>query len=309
MSTPSGAMPGTALERPAAAPALPETRPFYWSVRRELWENRSITLAPLVVAAVMLFGFSVSMTWLPHRRRALLLLDPARQAAAIQGTYAMPAGLLLITAFVVAFFYCLDALYGERRDRSILFWKSLPVSDVTTVLAKAAIPIAVLPAVIFVVITATQVVMLLMSSLVLAMSGLHTAASAQWELFPSPVRLLYAMVVMALWHAPIYAWLLLVSAWARRAVFLWAVLPFFGISVFERIAFHTGFVGSLIRNRLVGWSVQASELFQPNRVPSNPLQALDPATLLRRPGLWLGLAAAGVLLAAAVRLRRSREPI
>ena len=58
-------------------------------------------------------------------------------------------------------FYCLDALYGERRDRSILFWKSLPVSDLTTVLSKASIPIVVLPLLTFAVTVATQLIMLL----------------------------------------------------------------------------------------------------------------------------------------------------
>ena len=293
----------------APSGAVPPGRLLYWSVRRELWENRSIYVAPLVVTAVLLFGFSMSMFWFPHRRRALLLLDPARQQAAVEGTYAMAAGMLLVTAFVVGFFYCLDALYGERRDRSILFWKSLPVSDVTTVLSKAAVPLLVLPALVFVAAVATQLVMLLMSSLVLRMSGLETAATAQWAYFPSPLTFLYALAVLTLWHAPIYAWLLFVSAWARRAAFLWAVLPFFAISIFERMAFHTSYFGSLLRNRLVGWSARSFAPMRPGQVSSNPFQPLDPATLLTRPGLWIGLASAGILLAAAVWLRRSREPI
>jgi ABC-2 type transport system permease protein len=60
------------------------TRPFYWSVWRELWENRSIYIAPLIVAIVVLFGFLVSTVGLPERRRAVLLLDPAKARAAIQ---------------------------------------------------------------------------------------------------------------------------------------------------------------------------------------------------------------------------------
>ena len=134
-----------------------KTRPFYWSVRRELWENRSIYIAPLIVAGLVLFGYAISAIGLPHRRRALLLLDPAKQRALVEQPYDVAAMMLMLTAFLVGVFYCLDALHGERRDRSILFWKSLPVSDLTTVLSKAIIPLVVLPAVItFVVAIVTQ---------------------------------------------------------------------------------------------------------------------------------------------------------
>ena len=112
---------------PGDRPATPQ--PFYWSVRRELWENRSIYVAPILVAIVVLFGFLVSTIGLPERRREVLLLDPAKARAAIEAPYDMAAIMLILTAFIVGVFYCLDALYGERRDRSILFWKSLPVSD------------------------------------------------------------------------------------------------------------------------------------------------------------------------------------
>ena len=124
----------------------PATRPFYWSVWRELWENRSIYIAPLIVAAVQVFGFAISTIGLAERRRAVLLLDPAKQRAAIEQPYDMAAMMMIFTVFIVGVFYCLDALHGERRDRSILFWKSLPVSDLTTVLSKAIIPLVVLPA-------------------------------------------------------------------------------------------------------------------------------------------------------------------
>jgi len=110
---------------------------MYWSVRRELWENRSIYIAPLAVAAVFLFGFLISTIHLPGKMRAASALDPLRQHELIAQPYLIASGLMMLTTLVVGVFYCLDALYGERRDRSILFWKSLPVSDLTTVLSKA----------------------------------------------------------------------------------------------------------------------------------------------------------------------------
>src|SRR5438067_4601042 len=85
------------------------TQPFYWSVWRELWENRSIYIAPLIVAAVVLFGFLVSTIGMPERRRAVLLLDPAKQRALIGQTYDVAAMMLIFIAIIVGVFYCLDA--------------------------------------------------------------------------------------------------------------------------------------------------------------------------------------------------------
>src|SRR5213595_4363782 len=147
--------------------ATPATRPLHWSVWRELWENRSIYIAPLAVAVVVLFGFMISTYGMPERRRGVLLMDPAKQRALISEPYNAAAMMLIFTVFIVGVFYCLDALYGERRDRSILFWKSLPVSDLTTVLSKAIIPLAVLPMISFAVIVGTQFVMLLISTVAL----------------------------------------------------------------------------------------------------------------------------------------------
>src|SRR6266542_1067003 len=213
----------------------PSTQSFYWSMRRELWENRSIYVAPLIVAVVALFGFLVSTIGMPERRQGALLLDPANQRAVIGAPYDVAAMMLIFTAFIVGVFYCLDALHSERRDRSILFWKSLPVSDLTTVLSKATIPLVVLPMIIFAIVVCVQLVMLLMSTAVLLMSGLGVATLwTPLPLFQMSLVLLYHLVtVHALWPAPIYAWLLLVSGWARRAAFLWAVLPLLAIGVFE----------------------------------------------------------------------------
>ena len=90
---------------------------------------------------------------LAERRRAVLLLDPIKQRA-IEQPYDVAAMLMILTVFVVGVFYCLDALHGERRDRSILFWKSLPVSDLTTVLSKVIVPLVVLPLISFAIVFA-----------------------------------------------------------------------------------------------------------------------------------------------------------
>jgi ABC-2 type transport system permease protein len=310
MNTQSDAMPESFQAQSIAPAAMSATRPMYWSVRRELWENRSIYIAPLAAGAVFLFSFLISTIHLPAKMRSLSALDPAHQRQAIAMPYHFAAGLFMLTALIVGVFYCLDALYGERRDRSILFWKSLPVSDLTTVLSKASIPLVVLPLITFAGTLATQVVMLLLSSTVLLGSGLSVATLwTQLALFQMSLMLFYHLLtVHVLWHAPIYGWLLLVSSWARRAPFLWAILPVLAICVVEKIAFNTSHFAAMLGNRFTG-GAEAVALTAPGGLPIDPGMQLTPGRFLSSPGLWLGLVVAAAFLAAAVRLRRYREPI
>jgi ABC-2 type transport system permease protein len=310
MNTRSNAMGESSLESQGIAPAaLSATRPMYWSVRRELWENRSIYLAPLAFAGVFLFGFLISTIHLPAKMRALSTLDPAHQADAVMMPYFFAAGILMAAQIIVGVFYSLDALHGERRDRSILFWKSLPVSDLTTLFSKAIIPIVILPLLAFALTVALQLIMLLVSSTVLLASGVGVATWwTQLTLFPLWLMLFYHLVAgHGLWHAPIYAWLLLVSGWARRLAFLWAVLPVLAICVLEKLVFNSAHFASLLGYRLRGPEV--FDFPMKGEVPMHALMHGDPGKFLSTPGLWLGLVVAGAFLVAAARLRRYRGPI
>src|SRR6266700_3948623 len=304
MNTPSNTAPESPNQSQGTA-SMPPTRPFYWSVLRELWENRSIYIAPSIVAAVILFGSFVGAFHLPGRRQSALLLDPARRRAAIELPYDVAAMMLIFTAFIIGVFYCLDALHGERRERSILFWKSLPVSDLTTVLSKVSVPLVVLPLVSFAIIVVTQFIMLLISTAALLPSGLASTTWANFNLFQESLILLYGLVAIALWHAPIYGWALLVSGWARRATFLWAVVPFLAIGFFEKISFGTSHFASMLKNRLMGFAPEAFA-FNGHSIAG---PQLTPMRYLSTPGLWLGLIFAAAFVVAAIRLRRYRGPI
>jgi ABC-2 type transport system permease protein len=277
---------------------------FYWSVRRELWEHRSIYIAPLAVAAVVLIGVFIHAVSLPEIYRTISTKSVSAQRDLLAASYSAAAVVLMLTSVLVGCFYCLDALYGERRDRSILFWKSTPVSDAISVLSKASIPLVVLPLFTFAVIMIVQVIVLIVSSIVLYGSGLDVAT--YWSHLPflqMPPGVLYFLIALAVWYAPIYAWCLLVSGWAQRAVFVWAIAPVLALVAIERTTMKSGFFTELITSRVVGLFSQAfSKTNEDNVIP-------DPAKLFATPGLWIGLAMTAALLIAAIELRRRRDPL
>jgi ABC-2 type transport system permease protein len=303
-------MPESRLESRTETPAdISVAQRFYWSVRRELWEYRSIYLAPLAAAGVFLVGFLIGLVRLPGKIRAASALDAMQQHELIQQPYEFVELLLMAAFLIVAGIYCLDALYGERRDRSILFWKSLPVSDVTTVLAKASVPIVILPLFTFALTVITQWIMALLSTTVLLASGLSPAML--WNHLPlfQMWSMLFAHIVgfHGFYYAPIYCWFLLVSAWARRAPFLWATLPLLAIGIVEKIAFNTSHFGAMLQYRFAGGPESAS--LTGTTPTMDPASHLHPVQFLSSPGLWLGLAVAAAFLAGAVRLRRYRGPL
>ncbi|MBV9608243.1 MAG: ABC transporter permease [Acidobacteria bacterium] len=306
MSSRTNALPQPALESQAIAPAtISVVRRMYWCVRRELWEYRSIYLAPLIAAGLALAGFLISTVHLPTKMHAASASHGVQQQT-FEGPYTLAMMLIMFTMFVVTLFYCLDTLHGERRDRGILFWKSLPVSDLMTVLSKASIPLVVLPLVGFAITVAAHGIMLVISTLVAVGSGQSFATL--WRNLSLPqmwVMLLYHLLAIhVLWYAPIYAFLLLVSAWARRMPILWATVPLLVIAGFEKIAFNTSHFAAMLQYRVTG--PEGSPAMTGNMAM---LSTAPPGQLLTMPGLWIGLGIAAAFLAAAVRLRRYRDPV
>jgi ABC-2 type transport system permease protein len=282
-----------------------KVRPFYWSVRRELWEHSAIYLAPAAAAVVGLLGFLISTVWLA---RSVAGVTPRNDS--LMMPYVFTAFAVMMIGFLVTIFYCLSALNGERRDRSIQFWKSLPVSDLTTVLAKAAVPMLVTPLVMLVVIIGAQLIMLLLSTIVVLLHGIDPGRlwsrvdlSLMWTVLP------YGLLVNALWLAPVYAWLLLISGWAKRMAFVWALAPPLGLALFERLAFNSTHVISFVIERVVGGFGEAFSVKGQGKAAIDKFSDIDALHTFSSPHVWGGLAVAGLLLAVIVRLRRSRDPI
>jgi len=295
MNAEVNAVPGSGPEAVAIATVGSATRPFYWSVRRELWEHRALFIAPLVPAGIVLLFVLLGAFNLASGVHFTGPTTPGQYSGLLGGMLGTTAMLIMVVATLTAFFYCLDALYGERRDRSILFWKSLPVSDLTAVLSKVFIPAVAVPVIVFAVVAATSVVILLVATAVLLVKGTSpVAVLSAVPVLQMTIGLLYVLAGSALWYAPVYGWLLLVSAWARRSTFLWAVMPPLAVCLVERLAFASNHFWLMLRDRLVGVALRSH---------------FDLATFLATPALWIGLVVAAAFIAAAVWMRRYREPL
>ena len=295
-------------EDAGAVRPFPWTRTFAWSVRRELWEHRAIYLAPSVVAAfVTLVHFLATLT--TAGQRAATLADPARRGD-FMVHYDAVAGAIVVTALLVGVLYALGALHGERRDRSIMFWKSLPISDRTAVLAKAAVPMLVLPLLSFALVAASSSAMILLQSFVWSLQGFD--ARELWERVDLPflwLSLLYGLPFMALWYAPVYAWILLVSAWAPRWPFMWAIAPFAAAFIVQHTMLHHTVGHWAMEKRLGGGVIEPFSIGGTGSVWIQRLSDLEPLRLYTLPGLWIGVALAALFLAGAIHMRRSRGPL
>lgn len=284
----------------ATAPTtLARVRPFYWSIRRELWEHRYVVIIPAIIAVCVSVGAVVRLF------SSTLAPGAAFDAQRIAQLLSFAAALIMLASFLVGAFYSAEALHGERRDRSLLFFKSLPVSDTTAVLSKAAIPSLLLPLVAFGLSLIAVAVVSLAAKLLLVSRGM--GAVPVWSepsFLHRPVIMLYGLAAHAAWYLPIHAFLALVSVSARRLPLLWATLPWLALVALERLTFGSSDVLSFIGERVLG-AMRAG--FHPGGMIRS-VADLDPLALLSSPGLWGGVLAAAALLSVATHLRRRSEP-
>lgn len=286
-------------------------------VRREFWEHRALWVAPLVVAVLLLAAVTFGHVGVELPEGAVVgRLNPEQKTAlfALIRAIAIPLYLVML---IVVFFYLLDCLYAERKDRSILFWKSLPVADSTTVLAKLIVALLVVPLGVYLLALVTDLVF--SGILALRLGGLaeHTL---MWDFglwLQVQGLMLVALLLAVLWYAPIAAYLLLVSAWARRNVFLWAVLPPILALYVEEIATNTDYLKDFFGYRLVGvWeelgfgrAIGAIEsTLKSGGAPSTAgMDAFSAGSVLASVELWAGVIVAAAIVWGAARIRRYRD--
>ncbi len=314
-----------------------------WLLRREFWEHKGAFFwTPVAVAAAMILlvggGFMYAMTFGGHETvqidgQNLVSIQGVPPAlrykiahVAASGYMGIAAPLFLVLA-VVVFFYCLAALHDDRRDRSILFWKSLPLSDRDTVLSKVVTALIVAPVITIAIGTATALVLLVLGMISAAGKGVNLFAPVLTEpnLYLSPLYLLAFLPLYIIWALPTVGWLLMVSSWARSKVFLWAVgIPLVTALVMKWFNFIVGHVSNTVFDvdwfvaevvaRGLGGLVPGIWLSQPDIEVINQQYGLDPLNLLSvsyatlaSPGVWVAAAVGAAMIYAAMRLRRWRD--
>ena len=279
-----------------------------WSVRRELWQHRSVIYGPAAMGVLFVAGALLTAS---HGREMIdqfAALDPARRAQMLTAPLVFAADVIRLVAFIVAVVYSLDALYSERRERHILFWKSLPVSDAVSVGAKAAIPLLVIPAVALAVIVGTHLLQLLIGTLAFAVHGASVASLwSDVQLFRMLPAIVAMIVFQTLWQAPIYGWLMLVSGWAPRVPVLWALLVPAGLVIVESAIFGTSWVSATLKARLTDGYANVMSKVDPI-FRQDPSTFADVMTFVRSIELWAGLVVAALFFAGAVWRRRRAEP-
>ncbi len=290
-----------------------------WLIRREFWENRAIWMIPAVIGALLI------MASLFGGYQVLGGVDLATLRAVVQGGALDGMVLIALTFFAVmsiySTWYLLDCLYADRKDRSVLFWKSLPISDTATVLCKLATGLIVIPLVYFAAADLTT----LMMAFIISVRASSYIGSALWrgDLWLQLQTLwLYLIVTTAIWYLPIAAWLLVVSAWAKRAVMLWSILPPLALILAERLFLGTHVVASALQRRITDYLPMAFNgdtdrtAWVTTTIGNDTIQTpislwrfLDAGGFFTNPQTWIGAAVGAVLVAAAIQLRMRRAEI
>ena len=308
-----------------------------WLIRREIWENRSLWIAQLVVAGVILviaafggihvgdgdkfsFGWNSNGVDISERDRqdirsalASAPLDKKQIIYAI--TLSTFTAILLFSMAIVLFFYLLDSLLAERKDRSILFWKSLPVSDTEVVLSKLLTAAVVTPVFVLIVSSVLQVLFAGVWSLRFSGTFLGDALMA-WDgatWLKLQASFLLFLLSGILWYLPLLTYLMVVSVWARRNAFLWAVLPPVSILAIEGMILQSKNFGDFLGRRFIGMFEIMEEgvrgvIRDRGQGFVTVREVFDAVTtVFTHVETWAGVLAAAAMIFAAIRIRRYRD--
>jgi ABC-2 type transport system permease protein len=316
----------------------------YWLVKREFWEHRGgFFWAPIITGGVFLLlnimgiitaevlgathGINFGASGGLHTVMADMDAgDLSKVGFALDIAMYSAMGLLTVVLGFVVFFYCLGALYDDRRDRSILFWKSLPISDTSTVLSKIVSATVLAPVIAVIAGIVVGMLQLLILAITLSFHGVNV-----WQLLllAHPFRIMFNLIgyipLYVLWALPSVGWLLLCSAWARNKPFLWAValpvatglvISWFGLMGLFNLP-TTWFWKNVVQRGLFSTFPGTGSLFGTNgdsiahNVAGNPnmdfMNLANTYQLLASPNLWIGVVIGCGLLAGAIWFRRWRD--
>ena len=309
-----------------------------WLIKREMWENKgSLVWAPVVIAtllgllalAAIFFGRHVQFNDAGQAMSiGTVTIEGAmrsRIAETMSQAYIASAMPVFMVLSLLVFFYCLGALHDERADRSLLFWKSLPVSDSMTVLSKVLLAAVVAPLITLGIGFVLSLLVLFIGAFLLLTHGTNVFGELFLtpDLYLTPLRMLSLLPLYVMWALPTVGWLLMVSSMARSKVFLWAVgtpLVTALLLLWAEKAMHIGinsawFVSNIVCRLLLSVVPGAWLLFDDARVWTEnvpqrlPVQQIfgESWSTLGNANVWIGVAAGVAMIAVAIWMRRRRE--
>jgi ABC-2 type transport system permease protein len=297
-------------------------------IRRELWEHRAIYVTPLVIGFIVtLLSITgqVSVSAFDEAVDLAILgatnLGENERAAAINVLMISISSMFVFAMWILTIFYALDALYAERKDKSILFWRSIPVTDAETVISKLLTAVLVIPLTTFAVVAVTHLLVLFITSMWVAIQGAN-AWHLIWAAAPlldNWLATLAFLIALPLWLSPFIGWFLLVSAYAKRSPFLLAFLPIIIVPLLEKSLVGTTIFAEavFVRSAKIPLfsGIESAKYFFENEKELHRLSEsgisllslLDLPAFLTSPGLWIGLVVCGMFTTAAIYVRRYRD--
>lgn len=295
-------------------------------IRRELQEHRAIFVTPAAIAVIVTLGvLAMLMLASGFAKELNLALFSAQniagvgeRRAALTGFFVGTSSIFVVALMFMTVFYSLDSLYAERKDKSILFWRSMPATDAETVVSKLLTAAIVIPAVTAVGIWITHLVNLIVISIWVATKG-GDASVLIWgsvSIIDNWLAAFIIVVASGLWMSPFIAWFLFVSTWAKRMPIMWAFLPPIVLGLLEWIVFRSRYFLTAIGERgdmtPLFHALSLEQFVEEERWRHGVdnislLEHMDLVGFVTATGFWSGLLVCGILTTAAIYVRRFRD--
>jgi len=295
-------------------------------MRREVWEHRSLYVTPAVVGLIMVLTLLTAFVFASGYQEIVdigivgaqnLAGDTERRAALLAVLIGNTVPFLLAGA-ILTVFYSLDSLYAERKNKSILFWRSLPITDAETVISKLLTSVLAIPLIAFAVIIVTHLLILAITGIFVSIKG-GSSMFLIWKsapLFDVWAGLLIITILLPIWFSPFIGWFLFVSAWTKRSPLLMAFLPLMLVPTLEYWVLRTHLIWDAILSRFqqlpIFKGIDPEAFFNEREFIANVdavslLAYIDLGKFFTSPAMWAGVVVTGLFVTAAIYVRRYRD--
>ncbi|MGH8398497.1 MAG: hypothetical protein ACRETA_09680 [Gammaproteobacteria bacterium] len=311
-------------------------RPYWILAKREVWEHRSFWIVPIVIGCLGILGALYgSGALIVATHQGLISINDSVNMTSTDRVQAVrafifgSAGLFNTVMLFMVSFYLMDSLYADRKDRSILFWKSLPLSNSKLVLSKLFTGMVTAPALMLLIVIIAEIIIGILFIIAAGIAGINllSVALQPGTIILAWITLAFALIVQAIWLLPFYGWFLLCSAWSKKLVLAWTVLIPLVFMAMEGIVFRTSYIAHAVFGHIVKmFTLLMSGHYSINNVSIGPsigvnsghehmvgnsaLMTLGSAGhMFALPEMWIGVGIGIIFILGAIWLRRNRSEI